>query len=122
VLPEDHVDILLTRHDKAAEKTTGTEKIVTDTILRNVRVLAVDQAVEEKSGQKVVVGRTVTVELTPQQSETLAVSRQLGTLSLALRSLVDSQSSMPEGGQDSDHAPSIQTVRFGISTISAADR
>lgn len=122
ILPEDHVDILLTRHDKAAEKVTGNEKIVTDTILRNVRVLAVDQAVEEKSGQKVAVGRTATVELTPQQAETLAMSRQLGTISLALRSLVDSQSSAPEGGEASDHAPSMHTVRFGVSTISAADR
>jgi pilus assembly protein CpaB len=122
ILPEDHVDILLTRHDKAAEKTTGNEKIVSDTILRNVRVLAVDQAVEEKSGQKVVVGRTVTVELTPQQAETLAMSRQLGTLSLALRALVDSQSSAPEGGKAGDHAPSMQTVRFGVSTMTAADQ
>jgi len=122
ILPEDHVDILLTRHDKAAEKVTGNEKIVTDTILRNVRVLAVDQAVEEKNGQKVAVGRTATVELTPQQAETLAMSRQRGTLSLALRSLIDSQSSIPEGGSDSDHGSSMQTVRFGVSTISAAEQ
>ncbi len=60
ILPEDHVDVLLTHHDKAAEKASGTEKIVTDTILRNVRVLAVDQAVQEKNGQKVVVGKTAT--------------------------------------------------------------
>ncbi|HEY5067949.1 MAG TPA: Flp pilus assembly protein CpaB [Xanthobacteraceae bacterium] len=122
ILPEDHVDILLTRHDKAAEKLTGNEKIISDTILRNVRVLAVDQAVEEKSGQKVVVGHTATVELTPQQAETLAMSRQLGTISLALRSLIDSKSSVPEGGEASDHGSSIQTVRFGVSTISAAGR
>lgn len=122
ILPEDHVDILLTRHDKSAEKITGTEKIVSDTILRNVRVLAVDQAVEEKSGQKVVVGRTATVELTPEQVETLAMARQQGSLSLSLRSLVDSQSSMPEGGAAGDHAPSTQTVRFGVSTVTAADQ
>lgn len=123
ILPEDHVDILLTRHDKAAEKMTGSEKIVSDTILRNVRVLAVDQAVEEKAGQKVVVGRTATVELTPKQAETLAMARQQGSLSLALRSLINSQSSKPEGGgKDSDHAASMQTVRFGVSTMTAADR
>lgn len=122
ILPEDHVDILLTRHDKTAEKITGSEKIVTDTILRNVRVLAVDQAVEEKAGQKVVVGRTATVELTPSQAETLAMARQQGSLSLSLRSLVDSQSSTPEGGEASDHAPSMQTVRFGVSTVTTADR
>ncbi len=116
ILPEDHVDILLTRHDKQAERVNGIEKIVTDTILRNVRVLAVDQTVEEKSGQKVVVGKTVTVELTPQQAETLAGARQLGSLSLSLRSLVDSQSSTPEGGDEHGKTGSIYAVRFGVST------
>jgi pilus assembly protein CpaB len=123
ILPEDHVDVLLTHHDKRAEKTTGTEKIVTDTILRNVRVLAVDQAVEEKGGQKVVVGKTATLELTPQQAETLALSRELGTLSLSLRSLMDSQSSMPEGGDEhKEKANSINTVRFGVSTTATVAR
>jgi hypothetical protein len=51
--------------------------------------LAIDQTVEEKDGQRVVVGKTATLELSPRQSETLALSRQLGTLSLALRSLLD---------------------------------
>ena len=62
-----------------------------------MRVLAIDQAVEEKAGQKVVVGKTATLELNPDQAETLALSRQLGTLSLALRSLVNSQSSIVGG-------------------------
>jgi pilus assembly protein CpaB len=123
ILPEDHVDVLLTHHDRQAEKTTGTEKIVTDTILRNVRVLAVDQAVEEKGGQKVVVGRTATLELTPQQAETLVLSHELGTLSLALRSLMDSQSSVPEGGDEhKDKANSINTVRYGVSTMATVDQ
>jgi pilus assembly protein CpaB len=116
ILPEDHVDIVLTRRDKAAEKATGVEKFVSETILRNVRVLAVDQAVEEKNGQKVAVGKTVTLELTPQDAETLALSRQLGTLSLALRSLVDSQSSSPESGAEHEAQTSINTVRYGVST------
>jgi pilus assembly protein CpaB len=123
ILPEDHVDILLTRHDREAEKRTGSEKIVTDTILQNVRVLAVDQAVEEKGGQKVVVGRTVTLELSPQQAETLALSHELGTLSLSLRSLMDSQSSMPEGGDEhKELANSLNTVRFGVSTMTTVAR
>ena len=49
------------------------KSIISETILRNVRVLAVDQTVEEKDGQKVVVGKTATVELDPQQAETLAL-------------------------------------------------
>lgn len=123
ILPEDHVDILLTRHDKAAEKATGSEKIVADTILRNVRVLAVDQNVEEKSGTRVVVGRTATVELAPQQAEALARSRLLGTLSLSLRSLADSQSSIPQGGDEQkDKGNSINTVRYGISSMTTVER
>lgn len=118
ILPEDHVDILLTRHDKDAEKASGTEKIVTDTILQNVRVLAVDQMMQEKNGQKVVVGKTATVELTPEQAETLANGHQLGLLSLSLRSLTDSQSAMPEGGSEhKGNGASINTVRYGISTV-----
>ena len=121
ILPEDHVNVVLTRHDRAAEKANGgVEKIVSETILRNVRVLAVDQAVEEKNGQKVAVGKTATLELTPQQAETLALSRQLGTLSLALRSLLNSQSSSPEGGKNEETRTSINTVRYGVSTLTTA--
>jgi pilus assembly protein CpaB len=117
ILPNDHVDVVLTRRDKAAEKVTGTEKFVSETILKNVRVLAVDQAVEEKEGQKVVVGKTATIELDPQQAETLALSHQLGTLSLTLRSLLDSQSPTPEnGGEQETNGAGINTVRYGVST------
>jgi Flp pilus assembly protein CpaB len=78
----------------------------------NVRVLAVDQAVEENEGQEVVVGKTATVELDPQQAETLALSRQMGTISLALRSLLDSQSPTPEsgGGETKDTRAAIRCV------------
>jgi pilus assembly protein CpaB len=121
ILPNDHVDVLLTRRDKAAEKLTGVEKYVSETILRNVRVLAVDQSVEEKNGQKVVIGKTATVELDPHQAETLALSRQLGTLSLTLRSLLDSQSPKPEGGDAQETSRgTINTVRYGVSTQSTA--
>jgi pilus assembly protein CpaB len=118
ILPNDHVDVILSRRDKAAEKSTGVEVHVSETILTNVRVLAIDQAVEEKNGQKVVVGKTATLELMPQQAETLALSRQLGTLSLALRSLVDSQADKPDQPlQDKDNSRgSINTVRFGVTT------
>ncbi len=89
ILPNDHVDVILSRRDREAEKRTGMEAHASETILTNVKVLAIDQAIEEKNGQKVVVGKTATLELTPRQSEILAVSRQRGTLSLILRSLTD---------------------------------
>jgi pilus assembly protein CpaB len=115
ILPNDHVDVVLTHRDKAAEKTTGVEKFISETILRNVRVLAIDQTIGEKDGQKVVIGKAATIELDPQQAETLALSRQLGTISLALRSILDSQSQTPEGGDD-ERRGSMDTVRYGVST------
>jgi pilus assembly protein CpaB len=118
ILPDDHVDVILTRRDKASEKITGIEKFTSEAILRNVRVLAIDQGVEEKPGQKVVVGKTATLELSPDQAETLALSRQLGSLSLALRALVDSQSPTTEGGDVYDRRGPMNTVRYGVSTLS----
>lgn len=116
ILPNDHVDIVLTHRDKSANSAGG-ERFVSETILRNVKVLAVDQTVAEKDGEKVVIGKTATVELTPAQAETLAFARQSGVLSLALRSLLDSQSPVPENGErrDDDDHRSINTVRYGVS-------
>jgi pilus assembly protein CpaB len=118
VLPDDHVDVLLTRHDKSQEKITGFDKIISETILRNVRVLAIDQQVEEKNGQKVVVGKTATLQLTPSQAETIAMARQQGTISLALRSLMDSQTATPEDDGEASGSDSVNTVRYGVSTKS----
>jgi pilus assembly protein CpaB len=112
ILPGDHVDIILSRRDKAAEKMTGVDTHVSETILRNVRVLAVDQTVEEKSGQKVVVGKTATLELAPRQTEILALARQKGTISLALRSIVDGAGQPETGSEQSQNAVNI--IRFGI--------
>jgi pilus assembly protein CpaB len=90
ILPNDHVDVILTRRDRDAEQANGgVEAHVSETILTNVRVLAIDQTVEEKNGQRVVVGKTATLELSSRLAEKLALAHQLGTLSLALRSLVD---------------------------------
>jgi pilus assembly protein CpaB len=90
ILPNDHVDVILTRRDRDAEQANGgVEAHVSETILSNVRVLAIDQTVEEKNGQRVVVGKTATLELSSRFAERLALAHQLGTLSLALRSLVD---------------------------------
>ncbi len=91
VLPNDHVDVILTRRDKDAEASNGGIEVqVSETILTNVRVLAIGKTVEEKSGQTNVDGTIATLELTPSMAERLALAHQLGTLSLSLRSLVDS--------------------------------
>ena len=58
ILPDDRVDVLLTRRDKDAEKQTGVEKYVSDTILRNIRVLAIDQTIDDKNSNKTLLGKT----------------------------------------------------------------
>ena len=118
ILPNDRVDVILSRRDREAERLTGIESMVAETLLSDVRVLAIDQNVEEKNGQKVVVGKTATLALLPRQAETLALSRQLGTLSLALRSLADDNNQVVEGRHDDDNAANrrLNMVRFGVTT------
>jgi pilus assembly protein CpaB len=109
ILPNDRVDVIMTprsRDDSGGQRTS-------ETILRNIRVLAIDQTVEEKNGQKVVVGKTATLELTPGQAETLALSHQIGLLSLALRSIADGTL---EEKVDDAARQNVNVVRFGVST------
>jgi len=114
ILPDDRVDVVLTRRDKSGA--SGDEKVTSDTILRNVRVLAVDQAIDEKGDTKVALGKTATLELTQAQAETLEQSHQIGTVSLTLRSILDSASSSPQGDDDDNRRDrSINTIRFGVS-------
>jgi pilus assembly protein CpaB len=115
ILPNDRVDVILSKRDKSADHTAGSgDTVNSEIILSNVRVLAIDQTIEEKNGQKVVVGKTATLELKPEQAETLARSRQSGTLSLALRSLADANA--PTSDADAQRRESINIVRFGVST------
>ena len=109
ILPNDRVDVILTLRNPA-EKVGG----ASETILRSVRVLAIDQSIEEKNGQKVVVGKTATLELSPGQAETLALSQQLGTLTLALRSMADG--SADDSRDEPDSRRNVNVVRFGVST------
>jgi pilus assembly protein CpaB len=118
ILPDDRVDVVLTRRDKAAEKQTGVEKVVSDTILRDIRVLAIDQTIDERNGVKTVLGKTATLEVTEPQAELLTLSRQLGAVTLTLRSIRDTKAT-PEGVGDTnrDGNGAISTVRFGVSTL-----
>jgi pilus assembly protein CpaB len=113
ILPNDRVDVILTRRQSA------NEGFVSETVLRNVRVLAIDQTIEDKNGQKVVVGKTTTLELNARQAETLALSRQRGTLSLALRSLADARPA--RAGKSDDElerdAGNINFVRYGVMSV-----
>jgi pilus assembly protein CpaB len=117
ILPNDRVDVLLTRREKNPNAAAGAADIVvSEIILANLRVLAIDQAPKEKEGQNSVVGKTVTLELKPEQTATLAAARQAGTLSLALRSIAD-LNQVDVGSEDrTRQRGSINIVRHGISS------
>jgi pilus assembly protein CpaB len=114
ILPNDRVDVILSRRDRDAEKATGAESFVSETVLGNVRVLAIDQNVEEKGGQKVVVGKTATLELSPGQAEALALAQKIGTLSLALRSITDANSK--DDDRSTVGGSGVNIIRFGVGT------
>lgn len=108
ILPNDRVDVILSRRGGSDRNSNSTS----ETILSNVRVLAIDQTTEEKGGQRVVVGKTATLELTQGQAEALVQSRTMGQLSLALRSLADASGGAPQSDERSRNV--INILRFGV--------
>lgn len=94
IFPGDRVDMVLTQTITGAE---GTSLNASETILRNLRVLATDQSTTQETveGKTVVKAfRTVTLEVTPRIAEKVAVAQTIGALSLSLRSIADNQSEL----------------------------
>ena len=123
ILPNDRVDVILTKREKNADRPGAPDVVNSEVVLPNVRVLAIDQAPKEKDGQNTVIGKTVTLELRPEQAETLARARQVGTLSLALRSIADIN--MVENKPDADapkRGESVNVVRYGIASSTTTQK
>ena len=85
ILPNDRVDV----DSEHLQFGGGKPEHRSRTLLRNIRVLAVDQKADETKGQLVVVGKTATLEVIPTDAEIIASASAAGTLSLALRSIAD---------------------------------
>ncbi len=98
VFPGDRVDVLLTL-TLENEENANIKLYTTETIVRNLRVLAVDQRTaptDENGNSTPTVYGNVTLEATPRIAESIAVARTTGTLSLALRSIAESQGELEE--------------------------
>ena len=122
VFPGDHVDLVLTQTIKAESGEAPLR--ASETIIRNLRVLATDQSTEtEKADGKTVVRefKTVTLEVTPKIAEKIAVAQTIGTLSLSLRAIADNQGeleraiaagdvSIPEGASKEDEERLLKTA------------
>src|SRR5438270_2567869 len=90
VFPGDHIDLVLTQQVQGGGD--GPALKVSETIIRNLRVLATDQRITEKDDDgktQVKTFSNVTLEVTPKPAEKIAVAQSLGSLSLSLRSIAD---------------------------------
>lgn len=104
ILPGDKVDLILTRRSD-----TGA---TSETILENVRVLAIDSTTAGEQDQKnLSPKRTATLELTLAQSEIVAQSQQIGTISLALRS---AQDSADDAEEENSRRRGVSYVKYGV--------
>jgi pilus assembly protein CpaB len=123
ILPNDRVDVLLTRREKNPLHPEVPELVVSSIILSNIRVLAIDQAPKEKDGQNSVLGRTATLELKREQTALLAAARQAGTLSLALRSIADANAVEINPNELTEkRGASINVVRYGVPSQTTAQK
>lgn len=116
VFPGDRVDLVLSHGIKDAAAPDLPQRMVSETVITDIRVLAIDQTTDDKDG-KPVLAKTVTFEVTPKQVEAIQVASELGQLSLSLRSLArrdDGVAPLPAGVShtwDSDVSPLLRPPR-----------
>ncbi len=126
IFPGDRVDLMVT-HRLKTQQTSSTgddETVISDTFIHNVRVVAVDQMLDNPEN-KAILAKTVTVEVTPVQAEKIVVAEDLGKISLSLRSLVeetpktDTAAKKDETGQGGPLEPAKEEADF-VSTLQGA--
>ena len=118
ILPNDRVDVILVRRQRSR---SGQEETSSETMLRDVRVLAIGQRIEIKEGQKNADGNTATLELSPEDAEELVLARSKGEITLALRSIADFNKQEPAHSAKAKQATAPNTVkvlRYGVKSRS----
>jgi pilus assembly protein CpaB len=116
ILPNDHVDVIMTRRSDA------------ETVLENIRVLAIDQMIhEDEEGRRVRVGQTATLELTPEEAEVITVAQQMADrLTLSLRSIADMEGDSADPGlhlvTGSGRGKGVRLIRSGEMTVVGSRR
>lgn len=114
ILPNDRVDVINTLQVPGAG-----HEFHARTILKDIRVLAVDQVFEEKD-QKTVLAKTATLELAPSQAEAVTRAQASGTISLALRPLADSNPASVQAENDKQKSQThaeigeVSVIRYGV--------
>lgn len=116
ILPNDRVDVILIRKQRGRN---GSEEQSSETVFRDIRVLAIGQRIEIKEGQKTAEGNTATLEVTPAEAEELVLSRNKGELTLALRSIADfnkKDDGAADKSKDDKASSNVKVMRYGGKT------
>ena len=113
ILPNDRVDVIKTYREptKPGVPLSNGDVFISETLLSNVKVLAIGQNIQDKNGQPVVQGSNATLELDPDQAEAVILAQRTGQLSLTLRSLQDAHQAAGEAVRQASHTLSV--VRYG---------
>ena len=120
ILPNDYVDVVTAETGKGVVGGRTVKASVSETLLKNIRVLAIDQVIEDKNGRKAKIGKTATLELTPGQVEILTVAQQKGgTLTLALRSVEDSgpKGDAADAKRKDEESKAVRIIRYGAAVV-----
>ena len=115
VLPNDRVDVMLTR------QVGNGRNFQVETVLRDARVLAIDQVFKDEKDKQTAVGDTATLELSPAQAELIALAQAQGTLSLALRGLAENANQKLDEESESwgQRGGSVAVIRYGVTHSSS---
>ena len=136
ISPGDIVDVILTQEFQRGDTPAG-RRVVAETVLSAIRVIAVDQQIAqgamspavEPGGNANRVARTVTLQVTSEQSERIAVAERLGQLRLAVRSVETQEGEIRVSANQQDATPEGQLAAargniavFGSDVSSAFSR
>lgn len=114
VSPGDHVDLIVTHRIKTDGGMGGSESVVSETFAHDVRVVAIDQQLDNPEN-KATIAKTITVEVTPRQAEEVAVASMMGTISVALRSLAETpKTKAAHAGQGYTSGADIMQLKSAI--------
>ncbi len=112
ILPNDRVDVFTTFRDQEVANVRGGDVLSSELVVGDVRVLAIGQTADAKSGEAVAAGATATLELDPRQAEAVIVAQRSGQLFLALRPAGDAKEAAR------DHESGVVTVvRSGAASV-----
>lgn len=123
IFPGDFVDVILVHNVRSRDAVTGEESeyIFSNTFVHKVRVVAVDQALDNPEN-KAMLAKTVTIEVTPKQAESVQVANEMGKVSFALRSMSDNTVDLTEeDGMSEDFIAALEQNAVDDSFTSSHD-